>query len=173
VSPSGFIPLRLHITCQTHLIPIQSIESGYDSFWTQWTVRTAEYSDIPMPRPPDEDTYYEFFKAKHTRRYLKDYVDVQTFAGQTLRDRIKLGIEVQSVQRDGKGWIFLPRERSGVEQQVLRLETNGCQWLDLRLKYAIAAKTRKIPWPNHSSVAHLLEFNHYLNVPRVWIIQSI
>lgn len=69
-----------------------------------------------MPRPSDEDTYYEF-KAKHTTEYLENYVGVQTFAGQTLRDRIKLGIEVQSVQRDGKGWTLSTRERSGVEHK--------------------------------------------------------
>ncbi|MCJ1433385.1 monooxygenase [Xylographa pallens] len=56
---------------------------SYDSFWTQWTVGTAEFSDAPMSRPPEEDMYYEFSKAKHTTKYLEGYVDQQKRAGTT------------------------------------------------------------------------------------------
>jgi dimethylaniline monooxygenase (N-oxide forming) len=91
---------------------------GYDSFWTQWTVGTAEYSDLPMPQPPDEGIYFEFFKARHTAQYLESYLNIQIFAGETLCDRIKLGVEVQSTQRDGKRWIFSTKERlTGIEQK--------------------------------------------------------
>jgi dimethylaniline monooxygenase (N-oxide forming) len=68
-----------------------------------------------MSRPPHEDSYYEFFKAKHTTEYLENYVNIQTCAAQTLRDRIKLGLEVQSVERDGTGWMLMTREPSRVE----------------------------------------------------------
>ena len=56
-----------------------------------------------MPRPPDEDLYYDFFKAKHTTQYLENYTDLHSHNGQTLRERIKFGIEVMSVDKlDGK-----------------------------------------------------------------------
>jgi dimethylaniline monooxygenase (N-oxide forming) len=71
-----------------------------------------------MPRPLETDTYFEVFKAKHTTQYLENYVDVQTFSGHTLRDRIRLGFEVESVQRDGEDWILSTKERStGVEHR--------------------------------------------------------
>ena len=59
-----------------------------------------------MPRPPEEDIYYEFFKAKHTTRYLENYVDQQKHAGQTLRDRIRFGTDVQSIQKIEGQWII-------------------------------------------------------------------
>lgn len=56
-----------------------------------------------MIRPPDEDLYYDFFKAKHTTQYLENYTDIHSYNGQTLRETIKFGIEVTSVDRlDGK-----------------------------------------------------------------------
>ncbi|KAH6663126.1 putative dimethylaniline monooxygenase, partial [Halenospora varia] len=83
---------------------------GYDSFWTQWTVGTAEFSDQAMSRPPDEDVYLEFFKAKHTTKYLESYVDSHSYAGRTLRDRIRLSTEVFSLSKaDGK-WTVLTKE---------------------------------------------------------------
>jgi len=56
-----------------------------------------------MPRPPEEDLYYDFFKAKYTTQYLENYSTVHIYNGQTLRDRIKFGVEVKSVKKmDGK-----------------------------------------------------------------------
>ena len=56
-----------------------------------------------MIRPPDEDLYYDFFKAKHITQYLEKYTDLHSHNGQTLRERIKFGIEVMSVDKlDGK-----------------------------------------------------------------------
>ncbi|TGO61161.1 hypothetical protein BCON_0029g00020 [Botryotinia convoluta] len=79
---------------------------GYELFWTQWTVGTAEFSDLPMPRPPEEDVYYDFFKAKYTTKYLEDYVNTHFYGGTTLRDRIKLATAVRSLlRRDGK-WMI-------------------------------------------------------------------
>ncbi|TGO17631.1 hypothetical protein BTUL_0016g00990 [Botrytis tulipae] len=79
---------------------------GYDSFWTQWTVGTAEFSDLPMTRPPEEDVYYEFFKAKYTTKYLEDYVDTHRYGDTTLRDRIKLSTEVRSLLRKDGKWMI-------------------------------------------------------------------
>ena len=57
-----------------------------------------------MPRPPEEDLYYDFFKAKYTTQYLENYSAVHSHNGQTLRDRIKFGIEVKSVKKDNGKW---------------------------------------------------------------------
>ena len=59
-----------------------------------------------MPRPPEEDLYYEFFKAKHTTQYLENYVRQQKHNGQTLYDRIQFNIEVQTVRKLDDGWII-------------------------------------------------------------------
>ena len=77
---------------------------GYDQFWTQWSFGFAEFSDTPMPRPPEEDLYYEFFKAKYTTQYLENYSTSHSFNDQTLRDRIKFGIEVKSVMKADGEW---------------------------------------------------------------------
>ncbi|KAL8703559.1 MAG: hypothetical protein Q9201_003263 [Fulgogasparrea decipioides] len=57
-----------------------------------------------MPRPPEEDLYYEFFKAKHTTQYLENYTTSHSYNGQTLRDRIKFGIEVKSIKKLDGAW---------------------------------------------------------------------
>src|SRR5271163_4709860 len=79
---------------------------AYEHFWTQWTVGTAEYSDTPMPIPPAEDTYFDTFKAKYTTQYLEDYVDQQIFAGQSLRERIQFGFEVQKIKKSKGQWVI-------------------------------------------------------------------
>ncbi|RDL38615.1 uncharacterized protein BP5553_02955 [Venustampulla echinocandica] len=93
---------------------------GYDSFWTQWTVGTAEFSDLPMPRPPEDDVYYEFFKAKHTTKYLESYVDHHSYGGQTLRDRIRFSTEVQSLVKPDGRWIVLTKDRVTGAELVFR-----------------------------------------------------
>jgi dimethylaniline monooxygenase (N-oxide forming) len=65
-----------------------------------------------MARPPKEDIYYEFFKAKHTTQYLEDYVDRHSFAGKSLRDRIRFRFKVQTIRKlDGK-WVITGEESS-------------------------------------------------------------
>lgn len=65
---------------------------------------TAEYSDMRMRRPPEEDVYYEFFKAKHTTNYLEHYVDRHIFADQSLRERIRFGFEVRGIEKQCGIW---------------------------------------------------------------------
>ena len=69
-----------------------------------------------MPRPPEEDIYYEFFKAKYTTKYLENYVDLQKHAGKTLRDRIKFGFEVTTVRKLDGEWQVSGKEVSGSRQ---------------------------------------------------------
>ena len=86
---------------------------AYEGFWTQWTVGTAEFSDVPMPRPPESDTYFDFFKAKYTTQYLEDYVDRRIFAGLTLWARIRFGSHVHRIVKvDGK-WLVSVKDKTG------------------------------------------------------------
>lgn len=97
----------------------KNIGRGYDSFWTQWAVGGAEFSDLPMVRPPEEDLYYDFFKAKHTTKYLESYVDHQKHGDMTLRSRIRLGTEVQSVNKRGESWIVMTKDKvTGAENSL-------------------------------------------------------
>ena len=59
---------------------------------------------MPMPRPPEEEIHYEFFKAKHLTRYLENYIDQHQFGGRSLRDRIIFGFVVQRIHKLGKSW---------------------------------------------------------------------
>jgi dimethylaniline monooxygenase (N-oxide forming) len=59
-----------------------------------------------MPTPPAEDTYFDTFKAKYTTQYLEGYVDQQIFAGQSLRDRIQFGFEVQNIKKIDGQWVI-------------------------------------------------------------------
>ena len=67
---------------------------------------TAEWSDMPMPRPPESDLYFECFKAKYTSQYVEKYVDHHHFGGQSLRDRIEFGFKVKTIQKSGNLWII-------------------------------------------------------------------
>lgn len=76
----------------------------------------AEFSDMPMARPPAEDTFYDFFKAKHTTQYLEEYVDQRQFAGQSLRGRIRFGFQVDSINKlDGK-WLISGKDETNATQ---------------------------------------------------------
>ena len=59
-----------------------------------------------MPRPPEEDLYLDFFKAKHTTEYLEKYADIHSYNGQTLRDRIQFGVEVKALEKSDGRWII-------------------------------------------------------------------
>ena len=75
---------------------------AYPGFWTQWTVGSAEYSDVPMEMPKKEDTYLNFFEARYTTQYLEKFVDKRS-----LRERLRCGIEVCRIERgpSGRGWV--------------------------------------------------------------------
>ena len=77
---------------------------SYTEFWTQWTVGMAEYSDMPMERPPDEDCRSDCFKAKYTREYLEKYVDHMQHGGRPLREKIQFGIQVRSIEKVNDKW---------------------------------------------------------------------
>ena len=89
----------------SHLGGVWSSKRAYEGFWTQWTVGTAEWSDMKMPPPPQEDTFYNFFKAKYTTKYLEKYVDEHVYDGKTLRDRMIFDFAVQTVKKEGTLWV--------------------------------------------------------------------
>ncbi|KAI4267812.1 MAG: hypothetical protein L6R38_008080 [Xanthoria sp. 2 TBL-2021] len=66
-----------------------------------------------MVRPPEEDIYHEFFKAKHTTQYLENYVDQHSHAGQTLRDRIRFCCTVSSIRKADSKWVISCNDISG------------------------------------------------------------
>lgn len=66
-----------------------------------------------MPRPPEGEIHYEFFKAKHLTRYLEDYIDQHQFGGRSLRDRITFGFEVQRINKSGKSWVISGKDAQG------------------------------------------------------------
>ena len=112
--------LEVHSECRLIILEkdvclggVWNSRRAYEGFWTQWTVGTAEFSDLPMPRPPESDTYYDFFKAKYTTQYLEDYVDRRNFAGLTLRERIRFDSHVHKVVKvDGK-WAVSVKDKTG------------------------------------------------------------
>lgn len=61
---------------------------------------------MQMDRPPEEDTYFEFFKSKHTTQYLENYIDHHCFAGRSLRDRILFNFKVDSIRKLERKWII-------------------------------------------------------------------
>jgi len=69
-----------------------------------------------MAAPPAEDTYFDTFKAKYTTQYLESYVDKQIFSGQSLRDRIKFGFEVQNVKKVNGKWVISGKENGHDEK---------------------------------------------------------
>ncbi|KAF2690950.1 flavin-binding monooxygenase-like protein-like protein [Lentithecium fluviatile CBS 122367] len=88
----------------------------YDTFWTQWTVGLSEFSDMRMQRPPESDCFYDFYRAKWTTNYLEQYVDRKNDKGQTLRDRIHFGIEVENIKKIGANWKIASKNREGLRQ---------------------------------------------------------
>lgn len=76
-------------------------------------MEAAEFSDQKTTRPPEEDTYYDFFKAKHTTQYLEHYIDDHKFNGQSLRERIRFGFEVQNIRRQDLMWVVSGQDKKG------------------------------------------------------------
>ena len=81
------------------------IGRSYYGFYTQWSVGAAEFSDMPMMKPPEEDTYKGFYKAKYTTKYLEEYVDRHNYSGHSLRDRILLHFNVQKLTKLDGMWL--------------------------------------------------------------------
>ena len=79
----------------------------YDDFWTQTPLGMAEFSDVPLKSPPEDQTHHGFFPASYITKYLEEYLDMHIYGGKTLRDRVLLGHEVTSAVKDASKWNVL------------------------------------------------------------------
>ncbi|KAF2184197.1 FAD/NAD(P)-binding domain-containing protein [Zopfia rhizophila CBS 207.26] len=98
--------LQVHPGCHLAILEQDYCLGGrlYHSFWTQWTHGLAEFSDMPMDRPLEQDCSRDLFKAKYTTEYLEKYVDQVRYAGRSLRERIQFSIQVQSIEMIESKW---------------------------------------------------------------------
>ncbi|CAK3813347.1 FAD-dependent monooxygenase [Lecanosticta acicola] len=103
--------LGVHPNTNLLLVEKEAIVGGtwnqrrlYDHFYTQWSVGFGEFSQQRMRVPPAEDQYWGLFKAKHTTNYLEEFANNQTFAGRSLKDRVRFSSQVINAQRYGDGW---------------------------------------------------------------------
>ena len=58
-----------------------------------------------MARPPQDDIYHEFFKAKHMTQYLEKYIDQHRFGGLSLREKILFSFNVLTVSKFDNKWV--------------------------------------------------------------------
>jgi dimethylaniline monooxygenase (N-oxide forming) len=58
----------------------------------------AMFSSLPMKHLPKDETYFDFFPAKHITQYLSDYVDQQIYRDCNLRQRIQFNTKVVKVE---------------------------------------------------------------------------
>lgn len=74
---------------------------------------------MPMERPPEEDCMHDLFRAKYTTKYLEDYVDNMSHAGQTLRDRIRFNTHVESIKKVDGHWRFMCTDTTTTLQRTI------------------------------------------------------
>ncbi|KIW42881.1 uncharacterized protein PV06_06386 [Exophiala oligosperma] len=79
-------------------------ERVYPGFKSQQSVRMSGFSDVPFTPKPDQVDEMHMYKAESMTTYLDEYVDNHVYSGQTLRDRIRFGVEVASAERTPGGW---------------------------------------------------------------------
>ncbi|KAL9036640.1 MAG: hypothetical protein Q9180_004182 [Flavoplaca navasiana] len=109
--------LDIHPNCKLIILEKDASVGGvwnqsrvFDTFYTQSPLGTWEYSDMPMPQPPEQDVFNGVFKAKYTSQYLDDYIDRHLYAGQTIRQRISFNFHVQHVEKDNGEWIICGKD---------------------------------------------------------------
>lgn len=57
----------------------------------------AHFANMPIKSPNKDDTYFDFFAARHVTQYLSDYIDQQIYCGRSLRQRVLLNSRVVKV----------------------------------------------------------------------------
>ncbi|KAI1322323.1 putative dimethylaniline monooxygenase [Xylariaceae sp. FL0255] len=136
---------------------VWSKRRNYPSFWTQWTHGIAEFSDMPMERPPPKDCMNDLFLSKYTTKYLEDYVDNMHHGhdGKTIQDRIQFHTDVHSIKKMGRYW------------QLSCIDTNSkCQRLLTTVRLMMANGQSSVPnMPNfhgkeqfQGSIVHSIDF---------------
>jgi dimethylaniline monooxygenase (N-oxide forming) len=99
--PSARISILEKDTC---LGGVFSSSRTYPGFYTQWPHGLAEFSDLAMPRPPEEDCIGDTYKAKYQTKYFEEYADAEMADGRTLRERMRFSVEVRSVEKVDGVW---------------------------------------------------------------------
>ena len=91
----------------------------------------TSFSDVPLKIPEQAPTLHDTFQAEYVTQYLEDYIDSHVYNRQTLRDRIRLGAEVRSVEKCESGWV---------------VQINGAEPLNIRCaRLAVAAGLTSSP----------------------------
>ncbi|KAJ8065574.1 hypothetical protein OCU04_006253 [Sclerotinia nivalis] len=113
--PSGIVLARFYLSIHpTHRLTILEQEDviggvwssarQYGGFRSESGLRMTGFSDIPITVPTDAEQYHDTFESKYVTKYLEEYVDNHIYNGQSLRDRIIFGYQVQSVEKIGGIW---------------------------------------------------------------------
>ncbi|KAL8710424.1 MAG: hypothetical protein Q9220_005025 [cf. Caloplaca sp. 1 TL-2023] len=112
--------LDIHPDCNLVLLEKDGSVGGvwnstrvFDSFFTQSPLGTWEFSDMPMPKPIDEDIYNQTFRAKNTFQYLEKYIDHYKYAGLSIRDRVRFSFDVLKITKNGSTWNIAGQDKSG------------------------------------------------------------
>ena len=71
---------------------------------TQSPIGMFEYSSYPMNHA--KDTFYDYFPGDLVFKYLDDFSQSKSFAGKTVKDRVKFGSHVQHISKEGGLWIL-------------------------------------------------------------------
>ena len=84
---------------------VWSKRRNYPEFWSQTSFGLAEFADLPMETPPEEDCKIGgMFKAKYVTRYLERYAEHIWIGDQTLHDRICFNTRVQALDKVDGRW---------------------------------------------------------------------
>ncbi|KAI1615225.1 hypothetical protein EDD37DRAFT_511715 [Exophiala viscosa] len=83
---------------------VWSSERVYPGFKSQGSTRLGGFSDMPLNPRPEQIDQYDFYDAKAMATYLDEYVNKHVYSGQTLRDRIRFGTKVISLDKIAHGW---------------------------------------------------------------------
>ena len=93
----------MDIECEAPLlISLFDLERLYPTFWSQIGLGMAEFSDLPMTRPPE--TLHSLYEAKYVADYLERYIDEFKYEGRSLRDRTVFGFTVTKIEKLKETW---------------------------------------------------------------------
>ncbi|PQE21196.1 hypothetical protein CJF31_00012137 [Rutstroemia sp. NJR-2017a BVV2] len=81
-----------------------SVARQYEGFRSESGLRMTGFSDMPITLPEDAEQYHDTFEAKYVTKYQEEYVDNHVYNGESLRDRIIFGYQVQSLEKIDGVW---------------------------------------------------------------------
>ena len=93
----------------------------FDAFWVQSPLRMASFSDVALQIPEDTPKLHDTFEAKYVTQYLEEYVDSHVYNGRSLRSRIRLNVEIRTVEKSDGGWILQVDGAMGQSVRCVRL----------------------------------------------------